>query len=114
MSLAAYSGGTVWDFHPLRMAAGANVGLLRRSEHRAPYAPHRETLQSVRPLRRDADEYTEMSRHFYARWRFSRVGRFPTSPIVNSKVNRPRGLAVVAAPRQGVARVASGIRICVT
>jgi hypothetical protein len=27
MSLTAYSGGTVWDLHPLRVAAGANVKL---------------------------------------------------------------------------------------
>ena len=25
--LAAYSGGTVWDLHPLRVAAGVNVNL---------------------------------------------------------------------------------------
>jgi len=30
VSLTAYSGGTVWDLHPLRVAAGANVVLWRR------------------------------------------------------------------------------------
>jgi hypothetical protein len=30
--LAAYSGGTVWDFHPLRVAAGANVKLSALAE----------------------------------------------------------------------------------
>jgi hypothetical protein len=29
-SLAAYSGGTVWAFHPLRVAAGASVELCTR------------------------------------------------------------------------------------
>lgn len=27
MALTAYSGGTVWDLHPLRVAAGASVKL---------------------------------------------------------------------------------------
>jgi hypothetical protein len=33
VSLTAYSGGTVWDLHPLRLAAGANVMLCQRTEH---------------------------------------------------------------------------------
>jgi len=32
MSLTAYSGGTVWDLHPLRVAAGANVRLSQGAE----------------------------------------------------------------------------------
>jgi len=35
VSLTAYSGGTVWDLHPLRVAAGANVMLSRRPGHRS-------------------------------------------------------------------------------
>ena len=33
--LAAYSGGTVWVLHPLRVAAGASVGLSRVAEEAA-------------------------------------------------------------------------------